>query len=269
MKKLLFIALSAIFLCSSCNINISTKKGVSCISYSEEGADYTETRTPGVFEEIRTSGPFNLYYVQGPEYKVVVEGKKEFVDRLVTEMDGDDLSIYLEKGKYGHLVLRVTVYAPQVEKISMAGSGNLFDMGGHVSNDDVKYSNAGSGNINVASLKCKEFEAIVAGCGNVKVGSIVAKEAEFKAAGSTRISVGELVADDVEMEFSGSGNARIEKADVAGELKLSISGAGDITVNGKAGRVNVRISGAGNIGGKLEYGSISIHKSGAGDINFN
>jgi len=207
MKKVLVAVFAAALMCSSCHFNFLNADGISVVSYTDEGGDYTETRTPGRFDEIHSYGPFNVYFIQSQESKVVVEGYKEFVDKVTTEVKDDELTISLEKGKYNHLVLKVTVYAPDVEEITMAGSGD--------------------------------------------------------------ISIGTLTAKEVEISFSGSGNGRIEKADVAGKLELSISGSGNIVVNGKAGSVEARISGSGNIGGKLEYGSISKHKSGSGNINFN
>jgi len=268
MKKVLVGILAAIMMCSSCHFNFSNAGGVSFASYSEEGGDYTETRTPGFFDEIHSYGPFNVYYIQSADSKVVIEGGKEFVDKLKTEVKDGDLTLSLEKGSYNRLVLKVTVYAPDVEEIILAGSGDLFDMEGHTSNDDIKYTNAGSGNINVGDIKCKDFEARVAGSGDVKVGSIVAKDAEFKTSGSAKVVVENITAENVEMSFSGSGNGRIDNAEIAGELELSISGSGNIVVNGKAGRVEAKISGSGNIGGNLSFGSLSTHKSGSGNINF-
>ena len=81
MKKI-FIILTAAFIACCCTINISFGDGVSVTGgCTEEGIDFSEERTVSGFDSFKAAGPFNVYYVQAPEQKVLVDSSIETTSR--------------------------------------------------------------------------------------------------------------------------------------------------------------------------------------------
>lgn len=217
------------------------------MGYTEEGCDFSQERPMAMFNEINVSGPFNVYYVQSSESKVLVEGKEEFVEKVVTELKGDDLHIKLEPGRYTNLVLKVTVYSPVADEIHIAGSGDFFDVAGHSSKDDIEYKSAGSGDLVLASIETRE-------------------DIDIASAGSGDVRAEGIKCHDLDISIAGSGDVRMD-AEVRNELEASISGSGSMTLNGSCDKAELKIAGSGDIGGNLSYKRISTSCSGSGRVS--
>ena len=270
MKGIIAILAAALLAVPSDGFIFGRNNGVRIIGgCTEAGCDYSEERDVNSFSSLSTSGPYNVYYVQSPTSKVLVEGKKEFVDKLITEVKGGSLHIRLQDGTYKGLVLKVTVYSPVLDGIRISGSGSFIEKGPHKSAGDINFTLSGSGSLKTNAVECKSFSARISGSGSIDVPSIKGHNMGFAISGSGRINIGSTKADgDVSISISGSGSGNIDEADIAGTLEISISGSGNINVNGKAGSVNARTSGSGNIHGNLRYGSIDTHTSGSGRVRF-
>lgn len=245
-------------------------KGVKVVGRcSEEGIDFSEDRNLNGFSSVSSSGPFNVYYVQSNISMVKVEGKKEFVQKLTSKVNGGNLVLKLEDGTYNNLVLKVTVYSPDLNSVHLSGSGSFIDGGPHKSKGNVSFHLSGSGNLRASDLECAAFSAKISGSGRIIVGEIDGGNMDFNTSGSGRIEIGKLVSNgNVSLSHSGSGRGEIESADIHGTLKLNISGSGSIVVNGKAGKVDASTSGSGDIHGNLQYQDIDTHISGSGKIRF-
>lgn len=236
---------------------------------SEKGINYSVDRNLAEFSSVSSSGPFNVYYVQSEVSKVKVEGKKEFVDKLISKVDGGKLSLKLENGTYTNLVLKVTVYSPELNTVNLSGSGSFIDEGLHKTENSVGFHLSGSGNLKASKLECASFSAKISGSGRIQVGEIEGGDMEFNTSGSGRVEIGKLKSNgSVSLSHSGSGRGEIGNADIEGTLKLRISGSGSIVVNGRAGNVDASTSGSGDMHGNLIYQGINTHISGSGRINF-
>lgn len=236
---------------------------------TENGIDYSEDRNVGAFSSLSSSGPFNVYYVQSSESKVVVEGKREFVEKVITNVSGKHLSVKLEDGTYRSLVLRVTVYSPELDNINLSGSGSFIEKGAHRTENDIRFTLSGSGNLVAGELSCGSFSARISGSGRIEVDSIKGHDMDFTTSGSGRLRAGTLISDgNVGITFSGSGHGEIDNADIADCLKMRISGSGSIRVNGRAGSVDASTSGSGSMYGNLKYDTIETHISGSGKVRF-
>lgn len=270
MKGIIAFLAAALLTVPSDGIFFGHRTGVNVIGgCTEAGCDYSEERTVGNFTSLSTGGPYNIYYVQSPTSKVVVEGKKEFVEKLITDVKGDNLQVRLQDGTYKNLVLKVTVYSPVLDGIRISGSGCFIETGTHKTDGDINFTVSGSGNLRTRTVECRSFSARISGSGCIDVPSIKGGDMGFAISGSGRINIGTARSEaNVSISISGSGNGNIENADIAGALNVSISGSGNIDVNGKAGSVVARTSGSGNIHGNLKYGSIDTSTSGSGRVRF-
>lgn len=247
MKHLAFLLLSAA-LTSSCMMVLDGNVRVSG-TCSETGIDYSEERALSAFDEVRFSGPFNVYYVQAPEFKAVVEGKREFVGKLKAKVSDGCLSLKLEDGKYHNLVLRVTVFSPDVECIASSGSGDIILSTDVVTEDDLDLRTAGSGDI-ISDYR------------------ITAEEVAISTSGSGDVSLASIVCEDFSYKSSGSGDLFIQNAAIEEDLQIKTSGSGDAFVNGYCRNLSIKTSGSGDVSGNLKYKSIQTSVSGSGEISF-
>ena len=286
MKKLL-IFLAAAAMTVSCIINIGGGSAVWVGECTEEGIDHTEVREVGHFRAVASSLPANVYYVQADKQEVRVETTEELAPKVLTTVEDGKLSLKLESGRYPKLILRVVVSSPDIEKLSVSGSGNLFHEGvlhasgslalkvsgsgdmvmGEIDSRDFTVQCSGSGSIRVGKLACDDFDGKVSGSGNVRMGSISCDDFETGVSGSGDFFVDKLTSTGgASVRVSGSGNVRLSEVTVNGNMDLKTGGSGDITVYGSCHDVTASTSGSGNITGDLKYDSISTHTSGSGDV---
>ena len=287
MKKLL-IFLAAAAMAVSCIINIGGGSAVWVGECTEEGIDHTEVREVGHFRAVASSLPANVYYVQADKQEVRVETTEELAPKVLTTVEDGKLSLKLESGRYPKLILRVVVSSPDIEKLSVSGSGNLFHEGvlhasgslalkvsgsgdmvmGEIDSRDFTVQCSGSGSIRADKLACDDFDGKVSGSGNVRMGSISCDDFEAGVSGSGDFFVDKLTSTGgASVRVSGSGNVRLSEVTVNGNMDLKTGGSGDITVYGSCHDVTASTSGSGNITGDLKYDSISTHSSGSGDVS--
>lgn len=287
MKKLL-IFLAAAVMAVSCIIRFGENGVVWVGECTEEGIDHTEVRDVGHFRAVASSLPANVYYVQADKQEVRVESTEEFAPKVLTTVEDGKLSLKLASGRYPKLILRVVVSSPDIEKLSVSGSGNLVHEGvlhasgslalkvsgsgdivtGEIDSRDFEAQCSGSGSIRVSKLSCDDFDGQVSGSGSVRMGSISCDDFEAGASGSGGFSVDKLTATGgASVRVSGSGDVLLREATIDGNMDLKTSGSGDITVNGSCHDLTAAISGSGDISGNLKYDRISTHTSGSGSVN--
>ena len=287
MKKLLFF-LAAAAMAVSCIIRIGGNGVVWVGECTEEGIDHNEVREVGHFRAVASSLPANVYYVQADQQEVRVETTEELASKVQTTVEDGILSLKLEPGRYPKLILRVVVSSPDIEKLSVSGSGNLIQEGPLHASGSLALKVSGSGDIRTGEIDSQDFTAQCSGSGSIRVGALACDDFGGKISGSGTITMGRISCDDFEMgvsgsgdflvdvltstggasvRVSGSGNVRLKEATVDGNMDLKTGGSGDITVNGSCHDLTAAISGSGNISGDLKYDSISTHTSGSGDVN--
>lgn len=286
MKKLLLF-LAAATMAVSCIINIGGGSAVWVGECTEEGIDHTEVREVGHFRAVASSLPANVYYVQADKQEVRVETTEELASKVQTTVEDGILSLKLEPGRYPKLILRVVVSSPDIEKLSVSGSGNLFHEGVLHASGALALKVSGSGDIRTGEIDSQDFTAQCSGSGSIRVGALACDDFGGKISGSGTITMGRISCDDFEMgvsgsgdflvdvltstggasvRVSGSGNVRLKEATVDGNMDLKTGGSGDIFIKGSCRDVTATTSGSGNITGDLKYDSISTHTSGSGDV---
>lgn len=267
MKKLL-IFLAAAVMAVSCIIRFGENGVVWVGECTEEGIDYTEVREVGHFRAVASSLPAHVYYVQADKQEVRVESTEELAPKVLTQVEDGKLSLKLASGRYSKLILRVVVSSPDIEKLSVSGSGNLVHEGVLHASGSLALKVSGSGDIVTGEIDSRDFEAQCSGSGSIRVSKLVCDDFEAGASGSGGFSVDKLTATGgASVRVSGSGDVLLREATIDGNMDLKTSGSGDITVNGSCLDLTAAISGSGDISGNLKYDRISTHTSGSGSVN--
>ena len=267
MKTSRIIALAAsLLLAAGCSFNFTG--GVTVLgSCTENGCDYAEERETGEFRSIASFGPFNVHFIQSGRPRILVEGTEESVSKLHTDVKDGELQIRLEDGTYRELVLKVTVWAPEVSSIRTSGSGDIIADSDIRFKGDLSLKSAGSGDIHMKTVSCDKLECKTAGSGDLYLGTISCSSFTSSTSGSGDLEMKSVRCDQLSSSVSGSGDISISEALVSGRVELRTAGSGDIHVNGRCDTVSAHSSGSGDISGRLEYRSADTGHSGSGRIS--
>ncbi len=249
-------------------------------------AQNRETRTVDTFTKIAFRVAGKLYLKQGSPQKVEIEGKKDVLEKIQTEVSGGKLSIGMES-KWNNWnwhngdEINIYITVKDIEALNVSGSGDLiaqtkltgnnFDIGVSGSGSleaeveatgDMKADVSGSGNIDLKG-SFKNFESHISGSGDVLLAAAIAGQADFGLSGSGKIKASGS-AQSVKATISGSGKVLAANLE-ADKVNVRISGSGDVEINVKSD-LDANISGSGSVSYKGNPNHVNSHASGSGSI---
>lgn len=225
----LFVALTA------CNKSIFG-------SIKGKGPNITEIRSITGFNKIRLDIDADITYVQDSNYFVEISAQENVLNVLTTEVSAGELNIEFSKWVRRHSNISIVVHCPDIQGMSISGSGNITATG-TVNTNYMDLHISGSGNISLNSLTSNELEASISGSGNIQVngGTVINQRATIS--GSGNMEMLGLTATNSNAKISGSGSITVK---VIQQLDATISGSGDIRYSGNP-IVNTHISGSGSV----------------------
>ncbi len=189
----------------------------------------SETRDIKNFTEIKFTISGDLFLTQGNSYSVKIEGNEEDVKNIVTEKEGNSVTIRYIKNYKNRGKVNVLITLPKLNSVTLAGSGNIFAKK-NFTTDNMEITVAGSGNIKFDNLNAQKSELSLAGSGNIDIKGAANKVLEINIAGSGDVRTQEFKANTVEVNISGSGSAKV----FAGEkLETNIIGSGSVYYKGE------------------------------------
>jgi hypothetical protein len=228
-----------------------------------------ETRNVGTFTRIAFRVPGKLILKQGSPQKVELEGDREILSKIDTDVDGDRLSIGRENRWRDWNWSRdekITVYitVATIEGLSVSGSGDLVGEG-KFKTEDLKLSVSGSGSLQIEANANGEVEANVSGSGRLELkGSCRSLESDVS--GSGRVVVAATISGSADVGISGSG--KIEASGTAQSIKANISGSGKVyAANLEVDKCDVRISGSGDVEINVKS-ELDANISGSGTVSY-
>lgn len=226
-------------------------------------AQGTETRKVSSFSKLQAGGSFDVIIEKGNENVITIESKGVDPQKIITEVKGDVLKVYLEKGNYRNVNATVYITYENLEAVSNSGSGNLvcksalsapeFTMSnsgsgslksqGNIKAEHFSFSLSGSGSSELASLETEDFDLSLSGSGNFKASSGHATRISIQKSGSGNIDASGVKSDLCTVSVSGSGNVSLYANK---SIEGSISGSSNINYQGNA-TASVKVSGSGRV----------------------
>ncbi len=234
-------------------------------------AQNRETRTVDSFTKISFRVPGKLYLKQGSPQKVELEGPKDVLKEVETEVSGGRLMIGKENRwmNWGWDNDKITAYVtvPNLDAISVSGSGDLMGESGSLTMELTASGNleadvSGSGDVDLKG-SCSNFDSDVSGSGKVNVALAIRDVADFGVSGSGKIQASGT-ANSVKTSISGSGKVLAANLE-ADKCEVRISGSGDVEINVKSD-LDATISGSGSVSYKGNPSHLNSHASGSGSI---
>ena len=267
---------------------ISTALLLFVLTISLTVAQTRETKDVSTFTKIsfRVSG--KLYLRQGSPQKVEIEGKKDALEKIEVEVDGDRLIIKREGNSwmdwsFGDDDDKVNVYVTvkDIEGLSVSGSGDLIGQGKITSSEldlnvsgsgslqleasvsgDLEADVSGSGEI-VLKGSCRNYDSDVSGSGRIDLAVAISEKATFGVSGSGKIQASGT-ANEVKTNISGSGKVLAANLET-NKCEVRISGSGDVEINVKS-ELDANISGSGSVTYKGNPSHVNSHASGSGHV---
>lgn len=204
-----------------------------------------DTRNLKGFSRVNFGIAGDLKIKIGPEFSVILEGEKNDLEEVITEISGDRLLIKQDNWRF-NLRGKVNVYItmPELTGLGVSGSGKAEIMDAVKDADDLNLNVSGSGKLITAGLVVDNIDCSISGSGNIVIGSSGnADRGEISISGSGGYSGAEFEIDDLEINVSGSGNCLCKVGD---SLEATISGSGNVSYIGDP-KIDARVSGSGHV----------------------
>jgi hypothetical protein len=236
MKKLLLLALLFVSITYAQNWGKTKVKG--------DGNIVKETRTVSDYDEITTGGSFYVDLVAGKEGNILLEGDKNLLDLIITEVKNNKLKVGFQKGvnvDYRSGKIKITIPFDKISKINFAGSGEIETKNPIISSS-LEIILSGSGKANIET-NVDKLSAILSGSGNVNISGSTT-DLSIKLSGSGEIDCSNLKSSNVDTLLSGSGDITVN---CNKNLMGRVSGSGNIFYSGNPEMVDKKVSGSGNI----------------------
>lgn len=206
-------------------------------------SDDKETRDVKGFTKVAFGVSGNLYINFGPEFKVVLEGQKRYLDQIITEVSGGKLIIKKDNWRF-NLNEKITAYItmPEIESLGVSGSGRA-EIKDAVKTDDLDLSVSGSGKLYADEIAVRNLDCSISGSGDIILNGGNADKTGISVSGSGNFAGESLKIGIADIHISGSGNC---SCNVSESLKASVSGSGNVTYEGNP-RVDAHVSGSGKV----------------------
>jgi hypothetical protein len=206
-----------------------------------------ETRNVKDFTKVSFGVAGNLYINIGPEFKVVLEGEKKYLDEIITEVSGGKLVIKNENWRMNNWRMneKVTVYItmPELNGLGVSGSGKA-EIKDAVKTGDLNLSVSGSGKLYASEVTASNLDCSISGSGDIFLGSGGSStKAGISISGSGNYFGESFKISSAEIHISGSGNC---ECNVTESLRASVSGSGNVTYGGNP-KLDAHVSGSGKV----------------------
>lgn len=211
----------------------------------------TQDRHLSGFHALQISASFDVFITQGPTESVKVDAPSDVIDRIITEVKGDVLTIRTKDGVFNwgswfnnsHKKILIYVSVKDIHAIGISGSSDVsFKDGLRGDKFDLKIS--GSGDVS-GKLDVKTLQVSISGSGDIKLAGS-AETSTVSLSGSGDYEGRDLTTTSTAIRISGSGDASVNASQ---KLDAHVSGSGDISYSGHPKQVSKSTSGSGDIHG--------------------
>jgi hypothetical protein len=210
----LFALLTLLFATSSC---------IDDIFLEGNGITQSEFRMASGFNEVASSGDFDVIVEPGSSYSIEVTAESNLLSYIETDVVGNTLKIRT-RGLYSlrqNEPIEIRITTPMLKGVTLSGSGYIQT--GSFMSDDFRIVLSGSGDINTL-VSADQIKANVSGSGSIFLEGD-AYETEFVISGSGKIKSYNLEQEYCQAAISGSGDMYVN---VSRAIDASISGSGRV-----------------------------------------
>lgn len=236
-----------------------------CIDGS--GSVITEVREVAEFSGVTNTGSFDVYIYPAEDFHVEVKAQGNLLPIIETYVSGYNLTVRAKEGTCFRSSLPVEVYVwmPELENVTLSGSGKIFAELANASL--VECFNSGSGHLVIDTVEARDFTAGNSGSGLVRIGEVTASDVGFHQSGSGTIDGG-TVYGSVQLKVRHSSSGRVRADLVEGtSVDAILSGSGKIDLTGEAPLAKYILNSSGRIDAlELMAENVEATNTGSGNI---
>jgi hypothetical protein len=215
---------------------------ISTFAFSQNaGVANSETRQVSEFNEIDlSSGHFTVYLSQTDKESLRIEGSKELLSLIKSEVKNNELHIYMDQPDKTKEKAVVYIGFRDLKEMNCSGAISVSTQGMIKTNEtEFEFSGASKANLEFTTSL---LEISVSGSSSIKIkGS--ADMVELNISGAGNYDAADLNSKNYDIDISGAGTAIIAVSD---KMDVSISGSGTVKYKGDPS-IEKSISGAGKI----------------------
>lgn len=193
--------------------------GRDCIKGS--GKLVTEIRDVGEFTKIESRGSADIIVTVGKDQQVSLTFDDNLINLIKTDVHGKTLTVSSEGSFSCRRSCKVEITVPNLEQVSVAGSGD----------------------VEIFNLSGEYFEYKVSGSGDMRAEGRV-DQIDIGVRGSGDIDTRELTAREATVKLSGSGDVKVYASE---SFYGRVSGSGDVDIYGNPEHISRHVSGSGDI----------------------
>ena len=215
----------------------------SCRKIIGQGPVVTEERSVDAFTMIEAEFPGDVVLLQGAGQMVKAQAQENIINDLYTTVNNGILRIRMKNGLRlsTGTSLKVYVTVPEIERISLMGSGNIT--ADEVASPDLDIKLTGSGNMTIGQLESNSVYSELTGSGNISITSGTTRNLQARLTGSGDLKAQNFSSLDATVTLTGSGSATVRAGNT---LDAVISGSGNINYYGNP-TVTQSITGSGRL----------------------
>ena len=215
----------------------------SCKMISGNGNVKKETRNPGTFTKIHSSGTADVVITSGSNCAVTVEDDDNLLPYLETNVEDGTLEIHYKDGvsvTNDHAKIYVT--APTLSEVATSGTSDISVSGLLQNPDKISFNTSGVGNIE-GEVDAPAIAVSISGAGSVKLNGRT-KDFDCEISGVGHADCGNLQSENTTVSVSGVGYAHVF---ASVHLNATVSGTGSVHYRGNPQNPEIHTSGVGSI----------------------
>jgi hypothetical protein len=209
-------------------------------------AQSKENRNVKDFTRVNFGIAGDLFVNFGPQFSLSLEGDKDDLDHVITEVSGDKLVIRNENRFNWHsdnrrITVRITM--PELRALGVSGSGKAEITEPVKDAEELNFSVSGSGHLYAPTVTASNIDCSISGSGNIRIDDGSANNGDITISGSGNYTGENFGVDHLTVAVSGSGNCACKAGDT---LEATISGSGNVSYSGNP-KIDARVSGSGKV----------------------
>ena len=215
----------------------------SCKMISGNGNVKKETRNPGTFTKVHSSGSADVVITSGSSCSVAVEDDDNLLPYLETNIENGTLQIHYKDGvsvTNDHAKIYIT--APTLSDVTTSGASNITVSGLLRNPGKISFNTSGVGNIE-GEVDAPAIAVSISGAGTVKLHGRT-KDFDCELSGVGQADCGNLQSENANVSVSGVGAAHVF---ASVHLTATVSGTGSVHYRGSPKNPEIHTSGVGSV----------------------
>lgn len=215
----------------------------SCKMLTGNGNVIKETRNPGNFTKVHSSGSADVEITPGSNYAVTVEDDENLLPYMETEVENGTLHIhYRDEVSVSNDHAKIYITAPTLSEVKTSGASNIIVSGILKNSDKISFKTSGAGNIE-GEVDAPAISVSISGVGTVKLRGST-KDFDCDISGVGHAQCGNLESENTTVSVSGVGEAHVF---ASVHLSATVSGTGSVYYLGNPLNPEIHTSGVGSV----------------------